>query len=137
MRRVGALVLFGVVATFISAGCGKPGVSDLRDSFAQQLAANKFLKDFDRKSDDLAFTGPGADGSVAKWRVHIDSAVIEDTSDPAKPYKGTVKSSWYADGYSVKPDYRESNLPLELTSTGLAQDCWAVWNKTTRKWEWE
>src|SRR5262245_15524128 len=124
--------------------CGKPSVNDLRDSFAQQLAANKYVKDFQRNGDDLQFTGPGADGTVIKWRVHIDSTVIEETTKDArdlqaaeKPYKGTVKSSWYAGDYKVVPDRYESNLPLELISTGLAQDCWAVWNKTTKKWEWE
>src|SRR5438067_700553 len=135
-RVVGPRALFGVIA-MLAASCANPTVSDLRDSFAQQLAANKYVKGFNRTGDDLNFTGPGADGSTAKWRVHIDSAVIEPTKDAAKPYKGTVKSSWYADGYNVKPDLRESNLPLELISTGLAQDCWAAWNKTTKKWEWE
>jgi hypothetical protein len=127
----------------ITAGCGKPGVNDLRDSFAGQLAANKYVKDFQKSGDDLLFTGPGADGTVIKWRVHIDSAVIEPIKDSGKsydsekPYKGTVKSSWYAGDYKVMPDRYESNLPLELISTGLAQDCWAAWNKTTKKWEWE
>ena len=135
-RFIGTLIA-GVVLTFVSAGCGKPGVSDLRDSFAQQLAANTFVKDFQKNADDLQFTGPGADGTVIKWRVHIDSAVITDINDAEKPYKGTVKSSWYAANYKVMADRYESNLPLELISTGLAQDCWAVWNKTTKKWEWE
>jgi hypothetical protein len=142
-RFVGILLGSTVILTVITAGCGKPGVNDLRDSFAQQLAANKFVKDFQKSGDDLQFTGPGADGTVIKWRVHIDSAVIEPTDpegknkDSEKPYKGTVKSSWYAGNYKVMPDRYESNLPLELISTGLAQDCWAVWNKTTNKWEWE
>ena len=136
-RFVGVLVAAGVVLTLAAAGCGKPGVNDLRDSFAQQLAANKYVKDFQRNADDLTFTGPGADGSVTKWRVHIDSADIADTQDADKPYKGTVKSSWYAGDFKVVPDRDESNLPLELISTGLAQDCWALWNKTTQKWEWE
>jgi hypothetical protein len=129
-----------VIATLVIAtGCGKPSENDLRDSFAQQLAANKSVKDFQRNGDEMQFTGPGADGTVIKWRVHIDSSVIDDTKDAEKPYKGTVKSSWYAGNYKVEPDRfgRESNLPLELISTGLAQDCWAAWNKTTKKWEWE
>ena len=127
--------LFIVMLAF--AACGKPGESDLRDSFTQQLAANKFVKDFQNNAGDLVFTGPGADGTTIKWRVHIDSAVITPTDDKEKPYKGTVKSSWYAGDYKVEADRFESNLPLELISTGLAQDCWAVWNKTTKKWEWE
>ena len=36
------------------------------------------------------------------------------------------QSSWYADGPRVEPSGRDSNLPLELTDNGLAQDCWAV-----------
>lgn len=148
IRLVGAVAAATLLA-FITAACSKPGVNDLRDSFAQQLAMNKVVKDFQRSGDDLRFTGPGADGTVTKWRVHIDSAVIADTndrqrgsaaSDPSlaeKPYKGTVKSSWYAGDYKVMADRYESNLPLELISTGLAQDCWALWNKTTKKWEWE
>jgi hypothetical protein len=129
-----------VIATLVIAtGCGKPSENDLRDSFAQQLAANKSVKDFQRNGDEMQFTGPGADGTIIKWRVHIDSSVIDDTKDAEKPYKGTVKSSWYAGNYKVEPDRfgRESNLPLELISTGLAQDCWAAWNKRTKKWEWE
>ena len=130
-RLVG--ILGAVVLALIAAACGKPSVNDLRDSFAQQLAANKVVKDFQKNNDDLQFTGPGADGTITKWRVHIDSAVIDDTKDDEKPYKGTVKSSWYAGDFKVVPDRYESNLPLELIATGLAQDCWAVWNKTTKK----
>jgi hypothetical protein len=134
-RRI--VVTAGVIVTLMTAACGKPTDRDLRESFAQQMAANKVVKDFQKNGDDLTFTGPGADGTVMKWRVHIDSSAIDDTKDAEKPYKGTVKSSWYAGTYKVVPDRFESNLPLELISTGLAQDCWAVWNKTTKKWEWE
>jgi len=133
-RRI--VVTAGVIVTLLTTACGKPSDRDLRESFAQQMAANKFVKDFQKNGDDLTFTGPGADGTVIKWRVHIDSSVIDDTKDADKPYKGTVKSSWYAGTYKVEPDRRESNLPLELISTGLAQDCWAAWNKTTKQWEW-
>jgi len=133
IKRLAAVIALLV----LTAACGKPSVNDLRDSFSQQLAANKSVKDFQRSGDALQFTGPGADGTIIKWRVHIDSAVIDDTGDAEKPYKGTVKSSWYAGDFKVVPDRYESNLPLELISTGLAQDCWAAWNKTTKKWEWE
>jgi len=135
--RTRAVDTIAILLLLITAGCSKPGVSDLRASFEQQLAANKYVKDFQKTNDDMQFTGPGADGTITKWRVHIDSAVITDTTDPEKPYKGTVKSSWYAGDYKVEPERFESNLPLELISTGLAQDCWAAWNKTTKKWEWE
>jgi hypothetical protein len=69
--------------------------------------------------------------------VHIDSAVVEANDDPAKPFKGTVKSSWYSDGQIVVPKGRDSHLPTELMANGLSQDCWAFWDKATEKWDWE
>ena len=126
-------------ATIVAAGCsGKPRESGLRESFAQQLAANKFIKDFQKNGDELTFSGPGAEGGgEAKWRVHIDTAVIEQTDDAAFPYKGTVKSSWYANGQQIAIRGRESGLPLELLDNGIAQDCWAMWDKSAKKWGWE
>lgn len=138
MRGLTRLVaVVGVV--LLAAGCSKPSESGLRESFSQQLAANKSVKDFQKNGEDLNFTGPGVDGTIIKWRVHMDSAEITDTGDAEKPYKGRMLSSWYPDGGNrkVEPERRESNLPLELISTGLAQDCWALWNKSTKKWEWE
>jgi hypothetical protein len=132
-----AAVAATALAALIATGCGKPGVNDLRESFARQLSANTSVKDFQQSGDDLRFSGPSVDGGVAKWRVHLDSATIESNNDPDKPYKGIVKSSWYADDVEVLAGARESNLPPELISTGLAQDCWALWNKAARKWEWE
>ncbi len=136
MRREVFAVAIGAL---IAVGCGKPkpSVNDLRESFAQQLAVNTFVKDFQQSGDELRFTGPAVEGGAAKWRVHLDSAVIEPNGEPNKPYKGIVKSSWYADDHKVLPDAGDSNLPPELISTGLAQDCWALWNQATRKWEWE
>ena len=125
-----------VVAAVAIAACGKPGVDGLRHSFAQQLAANRFIKDFQSNGDELTFSAPGADGGVAKWRVHVDSAVVEPTDDPAQPYKGTVKSSWYSDNQLVRPRGRDSNLPIELMANGLSQDCWAFWEQAAKRWSW-
>jgi len=125
-----------VSAAVVVAACGPP-VSDLRDSFAQQLSANKFIKDFHRSGDDLTFTGPGADGGVAKWRVHIDSVLVEQNGDPAQPYKGTVKSSWFSDDKPVLPRGRDSHLPIELIANGLGQECWALWQQAEKRWSWE
>jgi len=135
---VTAAIAAPAIAGLIAVGCsGEPSAHDLRESFAQQLAANTSVKDFQQSGDDLRFSGPAVDGGVAKWRVHLDSATLESNNDPDKPYKGIVKSSWYANDVEVLPGARESNLPPELISTGLAQDCWALWNKAARKWEWE
>jgi hypothetical protein len=127
-----------ICAAVLLTACGsRPAESTLRESFAEQLAANRFIRDFQRLGDELQFTGPGAEGGVAKWRVRVDSAVIEDNPDEAQPYKGTIKSSWYSDGQPVQPSGRDSNLPIELTDNGLSQDCWAFWDATSRRWTWE
>jgi hypothetical protein len=129
------------VALFASAlmlGCSQqPAVEGLRDSFAGQLGANQFVKDFKRNGDELTFSGPGADGGTAQWRVTIDSSVVEANDNQAQPYKGTVKSSWYSDGRPIQPAGRNSNLPIELMSNGLSQDCWAFWDKSSQRWTWE
>lgn len=136
------LQIAAVIAALAIAGCGdgKPGVDGLRESFAQQLAANRAVKNFERSGEDLLFSGPGPEGGPeAKWRIHIDSAVIEPLSDPEFPFKGVVKSSWYANGEIVRPSAngKDSNLPPELDSNGLAQECWGLWNKAAGKWGWE
>jgi len=122
-----------------AAGCSSaPPESGLRDSFANQVAANKFIKDFQRNGDELTFSGPGAEGGTAKWRVHIDAAVVEPfKDDPAMPYKGTIKSTWFSNGKEVKSRGRESNLPVELLANGVAnEECWAMWKKAESKWDW-
>ena len=137
MTRNVWLALAVAVASVTAIGCSKPGTDSLEASFVQQLAANPYIKDFERNGDDLTFSGAGAEGGVAKWRVHIDSAVIEENSDPALPYKGTIKSSWYSDGQIVQPKGNQSFLPIELMANGLSQDCWAFWNRATERWDWE
>jgi len=117
--------------------CGKPGVDGLRESFAQQIASNPFIRDFQRNGEDLVFSGRGIEGGIAKWRVHIDEAVVQPNSDPKQPYKGVIKSSWYSNDQIVRPSGRDSNLPVELMANGLSQDCWALWDKAAGKWGWE
>lgn len=135
MRR--ALRLAAIALAVTTGACSGPGVGSLRESFAQQVASNRFITDFHQNGGELTFSGPGADGGVAKWRVHIDSAVIEPNHDEAQPYKGTVKSSWYSDGQPVVPSGGESNLPIELMEHGVSQDCWAFWHNTAKRWTWE
>lgn len=137
------LAVWGALA--IGACSSAPPEQGLRDSFAEQLSANRFVKQFQRNGDELTFVGPGPEGGTASWRVHIDSAVVDANDDPAVtpedreklPYKGTVTSSWYADGVKIEPARGQSNLPFELLSNGLSQDCWAYWNASTSKWSWE
>jgi hypothetical protein len=135
-RRLLTLMV-GIALALGGMACGGPDDAGLRDSFAAQLAANGFLEDVQRNGDEVTFTGAGADGGTAKWRVHIDSASIEPNDDADKPYKGTIKSSWYSDGRIVQPSATESHLPIELMANGLSQDCWAFWDKAAKRWEWE
>jgi hypothetical protein len=136
IRTVRAIALLAAAVATLSCGSSAPAAATLHDSFAQQLGANKFVKDFQRTGDDLTFSGPGAEGSLAKWRVHIDSATIQP-ENATEPMKGLVKSSWYADNKLVSPRGRESNLPIELMDNGLAQECWANWDKNAKRWSWE
>jgi hypothetical protein len=140
-QTVRSLVIAAVLATAaLNAACsGAPGEQGLRDSFAQQLGANKFVKDFQRSGDDMTFVGPGPEGGTAKWRVHLDSAVVEPNQDKSNPspYKGTIKSSWFADDKKIEAGARQSNLPFELNSNGLSQDCFAFWDQAGKKWGWE
>lgn len=120
-----------------AAGCGAPGEQGLRDSFAEQLSANRFVNGFSRSGDELTFSAPGPEGGSAKWRVHIDAAIVEAQDDEQQPYKGTVRSSWFADGQKIEPGGGQSGLPFELTSNGLSQDCWAFWDEAGKRWSWE
>lgn len=120
-----------------SACTSAPATEGLRDSFAAQLAANRFVSKFERSGDNMTFSAPRPDGSPAVWRVHIDSATVEPQDDSRQPYKGTVRSSWFVDGQKVEVTGNESNLPLELLSNGLSQDCWAFWEAETKRWSWE
>jgi hypothetical protein len=131
----GAVML--VLALAAGACSSTPGEQGLRDSFAQQLQVNRFISDFQRNGDDLTFAGPGPEGGNAKWRVHMDGAAVEANNDEQQPYKGTIKSSWFADGRKIEPSATDSRLPFELTSNGLSQDCWAFWDAAAQKWDWE
>ena len=138
-RCLKSLVTFILLtAAALSAACSSaPPEQGLRDSFAQQLGGNKFVKEFQRSGDEITFVGPGPEGGTAKWRVHIDSAAVEPNQDQKTPYKGTVKSSWFADSQKIEPRASQSNLPYELTADGLAQDCYALWDPAGKKWGWE
>lgn len=138
MTRLAAARLVLVLAAVFSAACsGKPADADLRDSFAQQLAANTFVSGFQRSGDSLTFKAPRPDGTPSTWRVQIDSTAIAEESSKTQPYKGTVRSSWYVDGEKVDIKGSESNLPIELTSNGLSQECWAFWEADAKRWSWE
>jgi hypothetical protein len=126
------------VAALVTIACSTaPADNGLRDSFASQLAANTFISGFQRSGDDMTFRAPRPDGTPSTWRVHIDKTAIETQPKEKQPYKGTVQSSWYVNGEKVNITGADSNLPLELTSNGLSQECWAFWETDQQRWSWE
>ena len=133
-RRPGLLL----AALLFAAACSNaPRENGLRDSFAQQLAANEFIAEFQRSGDNMTFRAPRPDGTTSTWRVHIDETVVEPQSNERQPFKGTVRSSWYVNGEKIEITGRDSNLPIELTSNGLGQECWAFWQANEQRWSWE
>lgn len=133
-RLLGSLL----VLLALTIGCNSaPPADGLRDSFAQQLSANTFVSEFQRSGDNITFKGPRPDGTPSIWRVHMDTATIEAQKDEKQPYKGTVTSSWFVNGEKVEITGADSNLPIELTSNGLSQDCWAFWDAAAKRWSWE
>ena len=55
----GGLIAFAA----LGAGCSSaPGEQGLRDSFAQRLSENRFVKEFQRSGDEMTFVGPGPEG---------------------------------------------------------------------------
>ncbi|MEQ1731687.1 MAG: hypothetical protein ABL982_25220 [Vicinamibacterales bacterium] len=133
-RLLGSLLVLLALTTACNSA---PPADGLRDSFAQQLSSNKFISDFQRSGDNITFKGPRPDGTPSIWRVHIDTVTIEPQKDEQQPYKGTVTSSWFVNGEQVAITGADSNLPIELTSNGLSQECWAFWEAATKRWSWE
>jgi hypothetical protein len=117
--------------------CGAPAASALRDSFVAQLTANRFVSGLQRSGDEVTFSAPDVRGDRARWRVRIDAVGIQTNDDRAHPYKGIVRSSWFVNDQPVTPSPARSNLPLELTANGLAQECWALWDDAAGQWSWE
>lgn len=133
------VVLFVVLAVSALSACGTaPTDESLRESFVRQLSANRFVRDVRRDGGEVRFTAPGADGEdQAAWRVRIDAAIVEPQQDATRPYRGVVRSSWFSNERPVVASGGESHLPLPLTSNGLAQECWALWEQPAGQWTWE
>ena len=123
------------------AACGgrqpaTPDADNLRDSFAEQIAAVAAVTGFERDGDEMTFSGPDGSGGATDWRVRIDSAVVQPWDDESLPYQGVVLSSWYAGGEPVRPAGSISNLPSDFLDAGIAQDCWGLWDAAERRWTW-
>ena len=131
-------VLVLCASAIVLVGCGRPTPEQqLRDSFIQQIVSTANVRDVQRNPDDVSFTLRHGQNPDAKWRVHVDSASIERAANGSTPDKGMVKSSWYADGEQIRPRGDQSDLPLAFLDRGLAQECWAILDKSSGEWSWK
>ena len=113
----------------------QPGEVSLRDSFAERIASVDGVADFERDGDELTFSGPDGRGGTGNWRVRIDSAVLEPRDEPV-PYEGHILSSWYRDGELIEPLSSMSRLPDAFLDSGVAQECYALWDTESNAWDW-
>jgi hypothetical protein len=132
------LLVLGLIAVALFACRAAPAPEQqLKDSFVQQIAASGIVRDFQRNGDEVVFAANYGKRPEAKWRVHIDAASIERDTDGTTPQKGLVKSSWYVDGEQIRPRGDQSDLPLAFLDKGIAQECWAFWDKGQHEWSWK
>tara|TARA_B100001123_G_scaffold442143_1_gene585032 strand:+ start:237 stop:596 length:360 start_codon:yes stop_codon:yes gene_type:complete len=114
--------------------------NSLRKSFVTQISSVEGVTNLKKEGDEITFLGPDGLGGKIAWRIYIDSAIIEPYDDENYPYRGIVLSSWYTEDQEVEitrsPTGATSNLPAEFLNTGLAQDCWGLWDATENRWSW-
>ncbi len=135
VRRWGAGAL---VALLISACTSRePNEQSLKDSFAEQIATAGVARDLTRNGDELTFVAPKRGKTDAKWRVRIDSAVLEPQTSERNPFKGSVESSWFADGEIQLSSGSFSGLPEGFLDMGVGQECYALWDAETMQWSWK
>jgi hypothetical protein len=130
-------LLFVGLSALAVVACRAAPEQQLKDSFVQQIASSGIVRDFQQQGDEILFAAKYGERLDAKWRVHVDSASLEPDRDGTTPYKGVVKSSWYVNGEQIRPRGDQSDLPLAFLDKGIAQECWAFWDKSTHQWSWK
>ena len=133
---VGGLLLVAHAAVPGCSGSSDPTSETLIDSFVSQIESVEAVQQFRRGDDELTFVGPDGAGGQSNWLVRIESANVEPYDDPALPYRGVVTSVWYRDGEKVEFFGTMSFLPEEFLETGIAQECWALWEAGLEEWGW-
>ena len=134
IRPACAVTVGGLLA--VAACAVQPGEMSLRASFAEQIVSVDGVADFERNDDELTFSGPDGRGGTGNWRVRIDSAALELRDDERVPYEGHVLSSWYRNEELIEPLGSMSGLPDAFLDTGVAQDCYALWDTASNAWDW-
>ena len=101
-----------------------------------QITSVDGVRDIVRNGDELTFSGPDGRGGTANWRVRIDSAALEPGPNGQGPDQGHVLSSWHRDGELIEQLGSMSGLPEAFLDTGVAQDCYALWDTASHAWGW-
>ena len=124
-----------IAVALLAAACAmQPGEVNLVSSFAEQIAAVEGVTDFQHADDEITFTGPDGRGGTASWRVRIRSTEL--VAAGGRPLEGHVVSSWYRDGEEVEIVGSMWTLPEEFFDTGVAQECYALWDEAANRWDW-
>ena len=124
-----------VVVPVLAAACAmQPGEVNLVSSFAEQISAVEGVTDFEQDGSELTFMGPDGQDGIASWRVRIESTELVSAGE--RPLEGHVVSSWYRDGELIEPLGSMSMLPNAFLETGLAQECYALWDEASSAWNW-
>ena len=90
-----------------------------------------------RNGDEFTFVAAMRGKTDARWRVRIDSAVLEPQTSERNPFKGSVESSWFADGEIQLSSGSFSGLPEGFLDMGVGQECYALWDAEKMQWSWK
>ena len=123
-----------VVAPLLAACAVQPGEVNLVSSFGEQIAALEAVTDFEHDGNEMTFMGPDGEDGIASWRVRIESTEL--VSSDERPLEGHVTSSWYRDGELVEMMGSMYTLPMAFFDSGVAQECYALWDAASNRWDW-
>lgn len=115
-------------------GCAvEPNDTNLKDSFVAQIESVGGVSGMTRDGDTLTFSGPDGQGDTAQWQVQLDGVELVTEGE----LRGHIRSVWVRDGTPLEaPVGSMSFMPVPFLETGIAQDCYAIWDEDTRTWGW-
>ena len=114
----------------------QPDAVNLRDSFVAQIATVDGVTNVVRDGDELTFSGPDGSGGTGHWRVRFDSTELRAGPGEGAPLEGHITSSWWQDDELVETLGTMSGLPTVIQDSGIAQECYALWDAEQQSWGW-
>ena len=134
IERLRSLLLAAGAVPVLAACAMQPGEVNLVSSFGEQIAAVDGVTDFEHEGSEITFMGPDGRDGIAAWRIRIESTELVEND--GRPLEGHVVSSWYRDGELVEMMGSMYTLPQAFFDTGLAQECYALWDEASNAWDW-